>query len=295
MHPAFETRRLLLGVAVVAALATPARPQSQPALQGFAVLGVDSVRLGSGVRVRRGAVGATAGAVRLARGVQVSGSVVADSVRVARRVRVGRLFCQVVSGGTFGPGVVGGPSVGGAPVPGCQTLVTPIVDPALLAPVVVTPGTQPLRVSPRTGTAPLPPAAWGDVVVGRGSLLQLAGGAYQMGSLRLAAAARLVCLDDCVIGVAERVRLGAGAQLGAARGLGADRVRLDVAAATLPGSAFRAAARAVVAATIFTPAGTVVLGPQGDYRGAIIGRTVTVRPRTQLTEDSAFQPPPRRP
>jgi len=288
-------RRLVTAIVVAAVVsgASAARAQSQPALAGFAVLGIDLVRIGSRVRVARGAVGATTGAVRLAQGARVSGSVVAPSVRAARGVDVGRLFCQIVSGGVFGPGVAGGPTVGGSPIPGCRALATPIVDPALLAPAVVSPGAQPLRVAPRSGTAPMAPGAWADVVVGRGSLLQLAGGTYQMRSLRLARSARVVCLDDCVIGVADRVRLGARAQLGAASGLGARRARLDIAAGTTTRASFRAAAQAVVAATVFAPAGAIVLGPRGTYRGAVVGRTVTVRPSSRIAEDSAFQPPAR--
>ena len=93
--------------------------QSQPVLRGYAILGVDLVRIGPSVRVQTGSVGATTGTVRLAPAAQVSGAVVAGTVRVARRARVGRLFCQVVSGGGFGSGIVGGPTVGGSPVPGC--------------------------------------------------------------------------------------------------------------------------------------------------------------------------------
>ena len=99
--------------------------QSQPAANAYAVLGLESVRVGPGVRVQSGAVGATAGSVRLAARAVV-GSVVADSVRVAGRVQIGRLFCRSVSGGKFGRGVVGGPVVvGGDPIPGCRQLTTP--------------------------------------------------------------------------------------------------------------------------------------------------------------------------
>jgi hypothetical protein len=284
--------RAVLLVALLLALRGGAGAQSQPALGGYAVLGVDLVRVGLGVRVQPGAVGATAGTVRLAANAHVTGSVVAGSVQVARRVRVGHLFCQIVSGGIFGPGVVGGPTVGGSPIPGCLQLTTPVVDPTLLAPVAVTPGVSDVTVGPRTSTAPLVPGSYGAVAVGRGSLLQLAGGAYQVRSIRLAPRARLVCLDDCRIGVAESVRLGPSAQLGAVRGLATERVRVDVAAATID-PAFRTGPHAVVAGTVFAPTGPVLLGPNGDYRGAFVGSTVVVRPHSQVHERSAF-PPPRR-
>ena len=270
--------------------------QSQPVLRGYAVLGVELVRIGPSVHVQPGAVGATAttGTVRLATAAQVSGAVVAGTVRVARRARVGRLFCQVVSGGGFGSGVVGGPTVGGSPVPGsgCAQLTTPLVDPTQLVPIPVTPGTSDVQLAPRQSSAPLAPGAYGAVRVGRGSLLQLIGGAYQMRSIRLSPTARLVCLDDCRVGVAENVRLGAMAQLGAVGGLSASHVRVDVAAG-VPGAAFRAGPHTVVFGTVFAPTGSVLLGPSGDYQGAFVGSTVVVRPRSQVHGQSAFPPPPR--
>jgi hypothetical protein len=242
--------------------------------------------------VQPGAVGAIAGSVRLAAGARVPGAVVAGSVHVARRVRVGRLFCQLVSGGVFGPGVVGGPTVTGSSLPACATLQTPVVDAALVAPVPVTPGSGDLVVPPRTASAPTAPGAYGNVRVGRGALLQLAGGTYQMRAIVLAPKARLVCLDDCRIGVAEDVRLGAAAQFGAPQRVGAANVRLDVADG-VTGMSFRTGPRAIVAGTVFAPVGTVMLGPDGEYRGAFVGRSVVVRARSRVREASAFAGPPR--
>lgn len=286
--------RPLLLVAGLLGLAGPAAAQSQPALPGYAVLGLESVRVGAGARVQPGAVGATAGTVWLAARAAVPGSVVADSVRIARSTRVGRLFCRLVSGGAFGPGVVGGPTVGGPPVPGCRALATPVVDPALLAPVAVAPGGADLSIPARTGSAPVAAGMFGAVTVGRGALLPLAGGAYQVRSIHLARAARLVCLEDCRIGVAESVRLGPRAQLGVAQGLvRANHARVDIAGAGDDPFVFRTGPKVIVAATIFAPTGAVLLGPGGDYRGAYVGRSVTLRPRSRVREDSAFPPPPR--
>jgi hypothetical protein len=240
-------------------------------------------------------VTATTGNVRIAASSRVQGAVVAPSVRVARGVRVGRLFCATVSGGVFGPGVVGGPTVSGSTAPaGCLQLTSPVVDPALLAPVAVAPGAGDLSVAPRTASAPVAPGAYGAVVVERGSLLQLAGGgSYQVRSIRLARAARLVCLDDCRIGVAETVTMAPRAQLGAAKGLvDASRVRLDVTGVPLV-PAFQSRALAVVAGTVFAPAGDIVLGARGQYRGAFIGRSVLVRTGSRVIQDSALPPPPR--
>jgi hypothetical protein len=284
-------RFLVVAVGLLGALRGQAAAQSQPVLREYAVLGLESVQVGTGARVQPGAVGASEGSVRLAAGAAVPGTVVADSVRVARSTRVGRLFCRIVAGGPFGPGTVGGPNAGGSPIPGCRTLTTPVVDPALLAPVPVAPGDGDLRIPDRTGSAPVGPGAFGTVSVGRGSLLQLSGGDYQVRSIRLARTARLVCLEECRIGVAENVRLGGRAQFGAAQGLSPTRVRVDVAGADLDGVAFRAGARAVAAGTVFAPGGHVVLGPRGEYRGAYVGRSVTIRPRARVREQSAFPPP----
>jgi len=209
-------RLVLVAIAIVGVHGRVAA-QTQPALNGYAVLGIDAVRVGAGTRVQPGAVGATAGTVVLGPNTAVPGSVVADSVRIARSAEAGRLFCRVASGGAFGPGVVGGPSVGGAPIPGCRVLTIPIVAPELLVPVDVIPGASDLVVAARMGSAPIAAGSFGAVIVGRGSLLQLAGGAYQFRSVRLARAARLVCLDDCRIGVAESVRLGLGHSSGPRR------------------------------------------------------------------------------
>src|SRR5207245_1455339 len=111
--------------------------------------------------------------------------------------------------------VVGGPVVGGGILPACRAFTAPLVDPALLAPVAVTPGTTDLRVRRRTLTAPMPAASYGRVVVGKGSLLQLAGGSYAARSIRVAPSGRLVCADACRIGVLERVVLAPRAELGA--------------------------------------------------------------------------------
>src|SRR4029450_2950761 len=55
----------------------------------------------------------------------VPGSIVGDSIRVARGTQVGRLFCRLVSGGAFGPGAAVGPTVGGGPVAGCRAITPP--------------------------------------------------------------------------------------------------------------------------------------------------------------------------
>ncbi len=260
---------------------------AQPALGDYALLGLEGVALRGAVRVQSGAVGAVTGEVRLAPGVRVQGRVAGDVVRLGSGTKVGRLFCRLVSGGPFGHGVVGGPGVEGGAIPGCAVLVLPLVDPALLPPVQVSPGPTEVRVPPRTGTAPIPAGQYADVLVGAGSLLQLAGGTYEVGSIQVGRDARLVCIADCRISVLNGVRLRRGAELGAAVPLRASKVRLDVAASD-GGLAFRAAAHTAVAATVYAPAGDLVLGRQGSFLGAYVGRSIVVGADARVRGDSAL-------
>src|SRR5262249_53226788 len=180
------------------------------------VLGVSDVMLRPRVRVQTGSVGSTGGELRLASHVTVSGSAVADVVRIGNGTTVDPIFCRLVTGGAFGRGVVGGPSVQGAVLPPCQPMVEPVVDPALLAPVAVTPGTAEVRIPPGTGTSPYPPGSYAAITVGSGSLLQLADGDFQVQSITLAPRARLVCTGVCRIGVVRPGILPPGAPIRAA-------------------------------------------------------------------------------
>ena len=282
-------RRRILAVAVLglaSVAVAPDRSLGQPLLGEYAILGQERTALRAGVRVNTGAVGTIGGTLVLGNRVRVSDTVAAETIRLGPDASASRFFCRfaILS---RGGGVVGGPVVGGGTLPACRAFTPPLVDPALLAPVAVTPGTTDLRVPRRTGTAPMPPASYRDVVVGKGSLLQLAGGSYAARSIRVAPSGRLVCADACRIGVLERVVLAPRAELGAGAPLRANQVRLDIAASGV-GQAFRAGARAAVAATIYAPSGTLVLGARGTYRGAYVGRTVTVGPAATVRADSAL-------
>src|SRR5262249_34067659 len=159
--------------AMVAAGLAPSRAAAapvQPALPAYAVLGVSDVMLRPRVRVQTGSVGSTGGELRLASHVTASGRGVADVVRIGNGTTVDPIFCRLVTGGAFGRGVVGGPSVQGAVLPPCQPMVEPVVDPALLAPVAVTPGTAEVRIPPGTGTSPYPPGSYAAITVGSGPL-----------------------------------------------------------------------------------------------------------------------------
>jgi hypothetical protein len=277
----------IVAAAVLASGAGLAQAQTAPMLGDYSILGVDRVALRRDARVVSGAVGAVVGSVTLRRGARIGGTVAADTVRLAGMTEVGRAFCRLVVGGPFGGGVAGGPVVGGAPLPACLAAPSPILDPALLPPVAVTPGVDDLRVPRRSGTAPLPPANWADVVVGSGALLQLAGGAYTARSIQIGRSGRIVCTEACHIAVSRSVRLRAKAQLGARAGLPPTAVRIDI-AADAPPPAFHARAQGVVAATVYSPAGIVLLGANGQYRGAFVGREVTVGARTQVRERSTL-------
>ncbi|HLY36578.1 MAG TPA: hypothetical protein VKU61_00990 [Candidatus Binatia bacterium] len=151
----------------------------------------------------------------------------------------------------------------------------------------VTPGASDFRLPPHTGAAPVAAGSFRDVTVGRGSVLQLDGGTYAMGSLRVRRDGRVVCVTECRIGVLGTVTVGPGAALGALAPLRSNLVRIDIAASG-PLPVFIARARANVSATVFAPAGDVILGPQGSYRGAVVGRTVAVGPAATLRVDSAL-------
>ena len=252
----------LVCVATRAAAQTPPTDVAQ-----YAVLGREAVTIRRETRVT-GAVGATDGTVTLAARVRVSGRVAAGTLHVGPGTHTDRVFCNFVTG----------PST----LPACLGFTPPLVDPALLSPVVATPGAGDLPIPAHTGTAPIAPGAYRDVRVGTGSLLQLAGGDYELQSIRLGRAARLVCVSACRLGVAGDVVLRQRAELGAASSQRAETVRVDVA------GGFSARARARITATIYAPDAGIVLGSAGPDRGAYVGRTVTIGRAATVRVDSAL-------
>jgi hypothetical protein len=276
---------LLCAIVPVLAARAP-RPIPAPLLSTYAVLGIDGASLRKDVRVD-GAAGVVSGTLTLARGVRLSGAAAADTVRVAASSRANRFFCRLVIAGFGTGGGVGGPVVGGVSLPACFPFTAPLVDPVLLPAVTVVPGSADIHVPSHTGTSPTPGGNYGDVTVGKGSLLQLAGGAYTMRSIHIARSGRVVCTGECRIGVSGDVTLKRHAQLGVASSLRADKARIDI-AASAGGAAFTARPFAIVAATIYAPGGDVVLAAGGNYRGAYIGKTVTVGPRSRIRGNSAL-------
>jgi hypothetical protein len=246
--------------------------QAQPTLADYAVLGLQGVTIGKDSRITAGAVGSVGGTVRVRRDAH-TGETAAPNVRLAAGARTGNLFCHFVSGPPT--------------LPPCDAFTDPLVDPALLSTIPVTPGTSDLRVPRRTGTAPIAAASFRDVRVGADSLLQLAGGDYSARSLRVGPGGRVVCTAQCRIDVLQPVRLAVGAELGADVSTRADTARVNIAASgSTP--AFIARARTNVAATIFAPGGTVVVGKLGSYHGALVGKKVVVAPNATVRGDSAL-------
>jgi len=262
---------LLAGLLLVGLARAQSRPV--PELTDYAVLGLGDVTIRAGSRVASGAVGSIGGTVRLGRQARVTNVVAAPTVRLGPAAHAGTVFCHFVSGPPT--------------LPTCNAFVDPLVDPALLAPVAVTPGASDLHLPAHTGTAPVPAGSFRDVTVGRGSVLQLYGGAYAMGSLRIRRSGRVECATECRIGILGTVTVGPGAALGALAPLRSNLVRIDVAGSG-PLPVFVARARANVSATIFAPAGDVILGSRGSYRGAVVGRTVVVAPEATVRVDSAL-------
>jgi hypothetical protein len=267
----------LVRLAVAVFLAVSARPgvaQQPPQLGDYSVLALEDVLLKAGARLVSGAAGAVDGTVTLKRGARVAGTIVAGTLELARDSRVGRTFCGIV--------------IGRPPLPACNLPPSPVVDPALLPPVSVVPGVNDLEVPSRTGIAPVGPGSFDEVIVGRGALLNLSGGDYTARSIRVAADGQLLCSEACRIGVAESIRLGPRAELGARGGLSPQNVRIDVAGSGSQPPAFRGKPRSSVTGTIYAPAGVVRLGRLGSYRGAFVGTEVIVGPEAQVRLGSAL-------
>jgi hypothetical protein len=96
-----------------------------------------------------------------------------------------------------------------------------------------------------------------------------------------------VCVSDCRLGIEGRVRLAGGAELGSLSATKADTARVDIAASG-PGAAFVARQRSNVSATIFAPAGDVIVGRLGSHHGALVGHTVVVGASVTMRGNSAL-------
>jgi hypothetical protein len=269
-------RAIAVAAWIVLGCRTAAAQTVPPAtLGGYVVLARDDVSIGGGTHVTGSAVGTLGGTVRLGRATRVAGTAVAPVLLVGRSAHVDRAFCGLARGPTA--------------LPACRAFTSPAVDPALLTPVVAIPGTNDLTLRRHTVIPPVTPGTYGDIAVGAGALLQLAGGDYVARSIRIARAGGLTCVNGavCRIAVAEDVVLRRHAAIGAASSGRAETVRIDV-AGTPTGPAFLARPRAQVAATIYAPDGAIVLGTGGSYRGAWVGRSVTIGHDATVRADSAL-------
>ncbi len=265
--------RVLRGVALVVLLLGPAarlRAQSAPSGSPFdyALFGLSQTRLGPGVEVFSGDVGANVGTVTIGAGARVGGNVAAFSIRLAQGARVARrLFCLFLDGATSTQ---------------CRAAVTvPLVAPAALPPVTAAPGRTAVRVAAGRIAGPLGPGAYGRVHLGGHAGLLLAGGTYALRALRLGRHAELVCATACRLAVLDPVRLGARAQLSPAPGLPDTALEIDVAAGG-SAPAFRTGPGATVTGIVYAPAGGLVLGGQGRYEGSFVGATVRVGADAQV-------------
>jgi len=260
---------------VLAGLLLSAAPlrgqQGPPTAAAYALFALEDVVLGPGARVDAGAVGANRGEVRLGPGVRVAGSVAADTIRVAPRVRAAALFCRVV----IGPQRFA-----------CGALSVPVVDVGTLALVQVVPGAADVHVPARAAAAPLAAGAYGRARVGPRGRLLLAGGDYAFRSIALAPTARLFCAAPCRVQVEDAVVIGRRAILGPAAPLDATAVRLDVEAAARR-AGFVARADAVVGAAVYAPETAVVVASRARVAGSLLGRTVTLGAGARVTAGSA--------
>ena len=255
--------RLAGMVVFLGAAAMGARAASVPssALTDYAVLGLEEVTLGHGVRVASGDVGANGGDVVLDARVRVAGTVAGTRVRIGKRVKLGDLFCFLVQGPRRFT---------------CEGFSLPFIEAASLPPVQAQPGTTPTMIPAHTRTAPLSAGSYGEARVGERAILNLAGGTYVFESIQLDRHSQLTCQADCRIEVAGRVRLAPHAS---ATGLG--NIRFEIAHEGRQ-AAFRAARDVLVQAVVYAPAGTIDLGPHGHFTGSVVGRSVVVGRRTRL-------------
>src|SRR5579885_2837080 len=248
--------RVLRGIVVVVLALGPAgRLRAQGAPSGspfdYALFGLTQTRLGPGVEVFSGDIGANVGTVTIGAGA-----------RVARR-----LFCLFLDGTTSTQ---------------CRAAVTvPLVAPAALPPVTAAPGRIAVRVAAGRIAGPLGPGAYGRVHLGGHAGLLLTGGTYALRALRLGRHAELVCAAACRIAVLDPVRLGARAQLSPAPGLADTALEVDVAAGG-SAPAFRTGPGAAVTGIVYAPAGGLVLGGRGRYEGSFVGATVRVGADAQV-------------
>ncbi len=246
-------------------------------LGSYAIMALDSLTLRGHVQVQSGDVGCNSpsGTIILNQSARIQGTVAGSRLQLGYHAQAGQLFCNTLQ-------LVRPTSLT------CQAMTAPLVEASALPAVQVSAGRSDVRLKPRGSMTALPPGAYGVVRVGDQGELTLAGGDYAFRSLWVGHRAQLVCEAECHIGVTTSVLLRDDAVLGAMAPLDARAVRVDVEGGTGTKAAFRAYQRSHVDATVYAPNGAVVLGVNGRYTGAFIGKTVFVYQRAQVTGASAF-------
>jgi hypothetical protein len=205
---------------------------------------------------------------------RVDGAVAAETIRLGLRAAGAQLFCARLERIRPTPAT-------------CEPATAPLVDAATLPIVQVDPGRDDVRL-PRLATqGPLAPGAYGIVRIGERSELTLAGGEYHVRSLWVGNRGRLLCQAACLIRVGADVVLRDRVEVGAVPPLDARAVRIEVRGGR-GRAAFRVYRGATLNANVYAPNGGIVLGMNGRYTGAFIGKTIFVYPRAQITGANAF-------
>jgi len=263
-------------LAGVGRAATADAPSS--ALGDYAVLGLKEVTLKARSNVLSGDVGSNApdGSVTLIDRAKVAAAVAANKIAMGRGTSAGSLFCTLLEQ----LAVKSGPAT-------CVPATPPLVDPAALPFVQVSPGTQSVRLEKKAALEPLPAGAYDTIKLGNGAKLVLEGGDYSVRSIDLRKRAQLLCAAACNVSVLERVRIGEGSELGPVAPLDATGVHVNVKGEG-PFAAFRALKRSTVAANVYAPGGDVSLGMNGTFTGAFVGEHVLVWPGATIEAASAL-------
>jgi hypothetical protein len=243
----------------------------------YAILGLESVTIRSGVDVEPGDVGCNAsnGSVTLMARARVASNVAGETLRLGSKANAGAFFCNKLE-----------PTR--ATTATCSAMTTPLVDSATLPTVSAAPGNQDIRIPPRGTMTGVAPGAYGVLRVGEQGEVHLAGGEYDFRMVFLWGRARLFCDAACTIRVADTVTLRDVAQLGPIPPLDATAVRLEIRGGNRTHAAIRTYRRTMVDANVYAPNGGIVLGQSGRYTGAFIGKTVFVYQRSHIVGKNAF-------
>jgi hypothetical protein len=235
-----------------------AAPPSSPF--AYAVFALGDLTLRNGVRAVDGDVGSNNGTATIGKNVRVAGAVVGRTVKLRSGALPDALFCLLLEGGSGTP---------------CQAVTLPVIEANQLPPVQVVPGTQAITVPKGGSTSPIPAGTYGNVRVGKGGTLTLAGGTYVFRSIRVNARGQLLCAAACQIGVAETVQVRSRAFLGGTGGTRTENIRVNV-ARTTGKTVFRADKRSTVSGLVYAPGGRIDLLDRGNFVGAFVGGRVRV-------------------